>query len=161
MSAFDIHPEHLIDAVRAGRANAAQRAELETHMRACAVCAVEHRLSAAFTDETERAAAKSVGLSAVALNEVMDRLAVEGRVVPAKRSWLSATWLPWAAAACLFFTGSAAAATLIAVWRSDQRTALSNASAVASSIGTAAHRSASHQTRPAMVAAPVSAPDRL
>lgn len=165
MSAFDIHPEHLIDAVRGGRANAAQRAELEAHMRVCAVCAAEHRLTAAFTDETEGAVSKLDGLSTVALDQMTDRLAAEGRVfsVLTDRSWARAAWLPWAAAACLFFTGSAAAATLIAVWRADRETALIQTSVVASPMGAAVHRSVSREARPAAVAASVAAvaPDNV
>jgi TolA-binding protein len=154
MNAFDIHPEHLIDAVRRGNASAAQRAELEAHMRVCAVCAAEHRLATAFADEDRSAAVKSSGVSAAALDEMLKSLAHEGRVLVADHSWKRAAWLPWAAAACLFFTGSAAAATLIAVWRSDHQTAPSYASAVA--VGAAGHRSASHEAREVLPPAPVS-----
>jgi TolA-binding protein len=119
MALPDIHPEHLFDRVLSGRASEAERAELDTHMRTCAGCAAEWQLALVLRARVDGAAAEPV--SSAAVDAVIAVLAREGRVgasdAQPKKAPTGRGWMPWAVAACLFFTGSAAAASLIVAVR--------------------------------------------
>jgi hypothetical protein len=114
---LDIHPEHLIDRALRGLASESERDELAAHLRVCGACAAEERLSAALREPL----GLDAGLAATtaAVDAALGRLIDEGKLAPSLPNVGRAApiraraWLPWAAAACLFFTGSAAAATLI------------------------------------------------
>jgi tetratricopeptide (TPR) repeat protein len=114
---LDIHPEHLIDRALRGLASESERDELAAHLRVCSACAAEERLSAALREPL----GLDAGLAATtaAVDAALGRLIDEGKLAPSLPNVGRAApiraraWLPWAAAACLFFTGSAAAATLI------------------------------------------------
>jgi TolA-binding protein len=119
MALPDIHPEHLFDRVLSGRASHAERAELEAHVHTCAGCAAEWQLAQVLRAPVE---AEAEPVPSAAVDAVMTVLAREGRVASAPglqptKAAASRAWLPWAVAACLFFTGSAAAASLIVAVR--------------------------------------------
>lgn len=119
MALPDIHPEHLFDRVLSGHASAAERAELEAHVRGCAGCAAEWQLAQVLRAPVEVAAEP---MPSAAVDAVMTVLAREGRVhaepdLQPKKAVAGRAWMPWAVAACLFFTGSAAAASLIVAVR--------------------------------------------
>jgi TolA-binding protein len=115
-----IHPEHLIDRVLAGTASDVERAELEAHVRGCAGCAAELQLSRVLRQDDDDHASVSASVDAV-----LATLVREGRIgvpaAPAEPAEPRRAWLPWAMAACVFFTGSAAAATLIVAVRVNER----------------------------------------
>jgi TolA-binding protein len=144
MSAPHLHPERLIDALLRGEVSAAQRAELEEHVRVCATCAAEQQLRAALGGSSVMA---RLGFSSLALtpeasplsnphgdrqivDRVLDTLGAEGRFVTSERAATSSAgasgvsvggvtgaWSSWLLALCVFFSGSAAAATLIVALR--------------------------------------------
>lgn len=114
MNQVQIHPEHLMDRVLRGEASATERAELDAHLAACSSCRAERALNASLR--------RSYPPSQVRLDRLVEgaltTLELEGRVAPPSRGAnRTARWLPWVAALCLFFTGSAAAATLVMVLR--------------------------------------------
>jgi tetratricopeptide (TPR) repeat protein len=142
---LDIHPEHLIDRALRGLASESERDELAAHLRVCSACAAEERLSAALREPL----GLDAGLAATtaAVDAALGRLIDEGKLAPSLPNVGRAApiraraWLPWAAAACLFFTGSAAAATLImAVRGADAEKRAAAARAEEKRAGAAKHR---------------------
>jgi TolA-binding protein len=116
MSGMDIHPEHLFDRVRHGLASHLERRELALHLQSCKLCALEWRLADVLrAPDDEPVAAK--GDAVAAIDAALETLTAEGRLLPERGRFaglqLRGRFVPWAAALCLFFTGSAAAATLI------------------------------------------------
>jgi TolA-binding protein len=137
MTPVDIHPEHLIDRARRGLANASERQELAAHLQSCRACALEWRLAEALR-EPERA---PLAPTSAVVDATLAVLLSEGRVHATGPSSVSVpTWgrafVPWAAGLCLFFAGSAAAATLIMAVRQGSTGATPPARAVQGSTST-------------------------
>ena len=118
MTRLDIHPEHLIDRVLRGTASEAERSELWAHVRGCSLCSAERELGLSLREPL----AGELETTSTAVDAAIAALVGAGRLaappVPAPsggghRPSGARAWMPWAVAACLFFSGSAAAATLI------------------------------------------------